>query len=176
MSAAKQERTTSATNLPQEKFDELHGYIESLETQEGALIHVLHRAQEIFTYLPLEVQLYIARQLDLPAAEVFGVVSFYSYFTTKPVGKHTISVCMGTACFVRGSEAVFKAFKEELGIQPGEISPDGLFSIKDVRCIGACGLAPVVTVGEKVYGHVKPEDVKTILDEYRADQVLEDLN
>jgi NADH-quinone oxidoreductase subunit E/NADP-reducing hydrogenase subunit HndA len=140
------------------------------------LIHVLHKAQSIFTYLPLEVQLFIARQLDLPAAEVFGVVSFYSYFTTKPVGRHTISVCLGTACFVRGAEEVFKAFMDELGIKPGEITPDGLFSIKDVRCIGACGLAPVVTVGEKVYGHVGPGDVKAILDEYRADQVLEDLN
>ena len=176
MSAAKQERTTSATNLPQEKYDELQMCIESLDSKEGALIHVLHKAQTIFTYLPLEVQLFIAREMNLPASEVFGVVSFYSYFTMKPVGKHTVSVCMGTACFVRGSEEVFKAFKEELGIQPGEISPDGLFSIKDVRCIGACGLAPVVTVGEKVYGHVKPEDVKTILDEYRAEQVLENLN
>lgn len=152
--------------FPKEMYDELGAYIDSLETTEGALIEILHKAQEMFGYLPRDVQLYIARKLGIPGAEVYGVVSFYSYFTTKPSGKHTISVCMGTACFVRGSDKILGKFKERLGIESNENTEDGLFTIKDVRCIGACGLAPVVMVDGKVYGRVKEEDVDTIIDEY----------
>ncbi|WP_225877788.1 NADH-quinone oxidoreductase subunit NuoE family protein [Alkalibacter mobilis] len=156
--------------LPKEKLVELDAFIDSLEDKEGLLIHILHKAQEIFGYLSLEVQLYISKRLDIPAAKVFGVVSFYSYFTQEPRGKHTISMCMGTACFVKGSEQILETFCNELGVKSGETSKDGLFTIKDVRCIGACGLAPVAMIDDKVYGHLTVESVKEILDEYRKEE------
>jgi len=138
-----------------------------METTKGALIGILHKAQNIFGYLPRDVQLYIARKLGIPGAEVFGVVSFYSYFTTKPGGKHTISVCMGTACFVRGADKVIERLKEKLNVESNEITEDGLFNLKDVRCVGACGLAPVVMVDDKVFGRVKEEDLDDIINTYR---------
>lgn len=163
--------TPGKEELPREKFDELESFINSLETTEGALIEILHKAQNLFGYLPRDVQLFVSRKLGIPGAEVFGVVSFYSYFTTKPRGKHTISVCMGTACFVRGSEKIIQSMKEKLGIESNEITEDGLFTLKDVRCIGACGLAPVVMIDDKVYGRVKEEDLDGILDSYRGQEV-----
>ncbi|MPW24403.1 NAD(P)H-dependent oxidoreductase subunit E [Alkalibaculum sp. M08DMB] len=153
--------------LPQEGFIELEGYIDNIKTTKGALIEILHKAQEIFGYLPRDVQLYIARKLGIPGVEVFGVVSFYSYFNVKPMGKHTISVCMGTACFVRGADKIINKLKDNLGIESNEITEDGLFSLKDVRCIGACGLAPVILVDDKVYGRVKEDQVNEIIDKYR---------
>lgn len=164
---------TKPTNedLPKEKFDELEAFIDGLETTKGALIEILHKAQDIFGYLPRDVQLYVARKLGIPGAEVFGVVSFYSYFTTKPRGKHTISVCMGTACFVRGADKIIESLKEKLGIESNEITEDGLFTLRDVRCIGACGLAPVVMVDDKVYGRVKEEELDDIINTYRNQEV-----
>ena len=159
-------------DLPKESFDELDMFINSMETTKGALIQILHKAQNIFGYLPRDVQLFIARKLGIPGAEVFGVVSFYSYFTTKPRGKHTISVCMGTACFVRGSDKIIERLKEILGIEANENTQDGLFSLKDVRCIGACGLAPVMMIDDKVYGRVKEEELEDILNSYRSKEVL----
>ena len=153
--------------FPREKYDELEAFINSLETTKGALIEILHKAQNIFGYLSRDVQLFIARKLGIPGAEVYGVVSFYSYFTTKPSGKHTISVCMGTACFVRGADKIIEKFKEVLGIESNGTTEDGLFTLKDVRCIGACGLAPVVMIDGKVYGRVKVEDVEGIINTYR---------
>ncbi|TYO96489.1 NADP-reducing hydrogenase subunit HndA [Desulfallas thermosapovorans DSM 6562] len=150
-----------------EKYDQLESFINSLETTKGALIEILHKAQDIFGYLSRDVQLFIARKLGIPGAEVHGVVSFYSYFTTKPSGIHTINICMGTACFVRGADKIAERFKERLGIESNETTGDGLFTIKDVRCIGACGLAPVVMVDDKVYGKVKVEDVDDIINTYR---------
>lgn len=155
--------------LPKEKFQELKEFIDNLETTKGALIEVLHKAQDIFGYLPRDVQLYIARKLGIPGAEVYGVVSFYSYFTTKPRGKYTISVCMGTACFVRGADKVIEKFKAELKIESNETTEDGLFTLRDVRCIGACGLAPVVLINDKVYGRVQVEQVSDIIKEYKEE-------
>lgn len=157
--------------FPREMYDELGAFIGNLETTRGALIEILHKAQDMFGYLPRDVQLYIARKLGIPGAEVYGVVSFYSYFTTKPSGKHTISVCMGTACYMRGADKLIGKFKERLGIESGETTEDGLFTISDVRCIGACGLAPVVMVDGKVYGRVREEDVDNIISEYRGKEV-----
>lgn len=154
--------------FPKEKYDELESFIDSLETNKGALIKILHKAQEIFGYLPRDVQLFVARKLGIPGAEVYGVVSFYSYFTTKPRGKHTISICMGTACFVRGSDKIVERMKEKLKIESNEITEDGLFTLKDVRCIGACGLAPVVMVDDRVFGRVKEEDLDGIINTYRS--------
>lgn len=154
-------------DLPQEGFRELEEYIDNIKTTKGALIEILHKAQEIFGYLPRDVQLFVARKLGIPGAEVFGVVSFYSYFTVKPMGKHTISVCMGTACYVRGADKIISKMKDYLGIESNETTEDGLFSLKDVRCIGACGLAPVILVDGKVYGRVKENEVEDIINQYR---------
>lgn len=151
-----------------DQFDELEKFIDNMETTKGALIEILHKAQDIFEYLPRDVQLFIARKLGIPGAEVFGVVSFYSYFTTKPSGKHKLSICLGTACFVRGADKIVESVKEKLGIECNETTEDGLFTLKDIRCIGACGLAPVIMVDDKVYGRVKEEDVDDILKTYRS--------
>ena len=146
-------------------FSELDSYIESLKGQDGSLIPVLHKAQELFGYLPEEIMIHVAKELSIPAAKVYGVVSFYSFFTMTPKGKFNVNVCMGTACFVRGAEKVRAEFEKHLDLKPGETSQDGLFSLSTIRCIGACGLAPVVMVNEKVYGRVKPDEVSGIIDE-----------
>ncbi|MCT4621011.1 MAG: NADH-quinone oxidoreductase subunit NuoE [Marinisporobacter sp.] len=162
---------TLSNHLPKEKFEELEKYIDTLPSTKGALIEILHKAQDLFGYLPRDVQLFVSRKLGIPGAEVFGVVSFYSYFTTKPQGKHTISVCMGTACFVKGADKIIGKLKENLHINSGETTEDGLFTLREVRCIGACGLAPVVMVDEKVYGRVKEEDIDEIINTYRDRRV-----
>ncbi|MDF1615965.1 MAG: NAD(P)H-dependent oxidoreductase subunit E [Firmicutes bacterium HGW-Firmicutes-2] len=154
------------TELTVEKFNELEQYIDSMPSTKGELIRVLHKAQGIFGFLPQEVQKFIAKKLDLSTAKVFGVVSFYSYFTMEPKGENPIAICMGTACYVRGAEKVQDAFIKELGIKVGETTADGKFSLDALRCVGACGLAPVVLVGEKVYGRVTVEDVKKIISNY----------
>ena len=133
---------------------------------QGELINILHEAQRLQGYLPEEMQRVIARQLGIPASKVYGVVTFYTFFTMTPKGKYPISVCMGTACYVRGSEKLLEEFKRLLGIEVGETTPDGKFSLDCLRCVGACGLAPVVMIGEKVYGRLQPIDVKKILDEF----------
>lgn len=153
------------TGFSKELFDQLEQYIDSMPSTKGELIRVLHKAQDIFGYLPRDIQVFVARKLDLPVAKVFGVVSFYSFFTMTPKGKYAIAVCMGTACYVRGAEKVLDEFRKQIGIETGETSEDGKFSIDALRCVGACGLAPVVLIGEKVYGRVTPEMVKDIIAE-----------
>jgi len=133
----------------------------------GDLINVLHKVQGALGYLSAETQEAVAKELNISAAAVYGVVSFYSFFTMKPKGEFPISVCMGTACYVRGAEKVADEFKRQLGVGMGETTEDGKFSLTCLRCVGACGLAPVVTVGEKVYGHVTPAGVEAILNEYK---------
>ena len=132
-----------------------------------SLISVLHKAQGIFGYLPREVQEFVADKLNESLANVYGVVSFYSYFTMVPKGEHAVAVCMGTACYVRGADKVLNEFQKQLGIKSGETSVDGKFSIDALRCVGACGIAPVVLVGEKVYKKVEPNEVKGIIEEYK---------
>lgn len=160
-------------DLTTDKFDALEAFIESLPTTRGALIEILHKAQQIFGYLPRDVQLFVARKLGIPGAEVYGVVSFYSFFTTQPRGKHTISVCMGTACFVKGADKLLAKLEKKLGIQTNEITKDGLFSLRDIRCLGTCGMAPVMMIDDKVFGRVKEEDLDGILDTYRQKDLLE---
>ena len=152
--------------ITEEKYGQLEAFINNLPEKKGALIEVLHKAQGIFGYLPQEVQLFVGEKLDIPASKVYGVVTFYSYFTTEPRGEFVINVCMGTACFVRGSGAVLDEFQKVLGIKTGETTADGKYTIEVLRCVGACGLAPVVTINDKVYGHVGPADVKRIITEY----------
>lgn len=152
--------------LKEEQVQELKDVCKVFNNEASELINVLHKAQGIFGYLPAEVQEIIAHELKISVAKVFGVVSFYSFFTMTPKGKHPISICLGTACYVRGAEKVMDEFKRQLSIANGETTSDGKFSLSSLRCVGACGLAPVVLVGEKVFGRVSPEDVKKILAEY----------
>ncbi len=153
--------------LVEEKFHELEEFIDSLPDKKGALIEVLHKAQHIFGYLPEEVQIFVAEKLNVPTSKVFGVVSFYSYFTTTPRGEYVVNVCMGTACFVRGAANVLAEFEKQLNVKVGQTTPDSKFTVEVLRCVGACGLAPVVTINDRVYGHVTPSDVKKILTEYQ---------
>jgi NADH-quinone oxidoreductase subunit E/NADP-reducing hydrogenase subunit HndA len=132
----------------------------------GELITILHETQNALGYLPEPVQRVIARSLGISAQKVYGVVTFYSFFSMVPKGKYPVSVCLGTACYVRGSDKVLEEFKRVLGIEVGETTPDGRFSLDCLRCVGACGLAPVATIGEKVYGRLNPSDIKKIVDEF----------
>jgi len=145
----------------------IKGICAEFQNKESELINVLHKVQGKLGYLPAEVQEVIARELNSSVARVYGVVTFYSFFTMIPKGEFPISICMGTACYVRGAEQVLSEFKRQLKVEVGESTSDGKFSLNCLRCVGACGLAPVVTVGEKVYGRVAPTQVKEIIAEYR---------
>ena len=147
-------------------FKELENYILTLEDKKSSLIIILHKAQEIFGYIPEEVQEFIAEKIEVPVSKVYGVVSFYNFFSMEPKGKYPISVCTGTACYVRGAEKILEALQKELGLKLGGVTEDGLFSLDSLRCVGACGLAPVMLVGKDVHGKVKPEDVKKIIKNY----------
>lgn len=147
-----------------ENFDKLESYIDGLDTLKGSLIDVLHHAQELFGFLPQEVQVFIAKKLGLAASHVYGVVTFYTFFNTRPKGKYKIAVCMGTACFVRGAGEILDEFKKQLEIEVGETTPDGLFSLDSVRCIGACSKAPVITVNGEEHGNLAKDDVKNIIE------------
>jgi len=140
---------------------------DSFGNNPGELINVLHQTQDFLGYLPAEVQELIAERLHMPTAKVYGVVSFYAFFTMTPKGKYPVSVCMGTACYVRGGEKILDAFKKELGVEVGQTDANGLFSLTSLRCVGACGLAPVALVDGKVYGRLAPANVKGIVQEYR---------
>ena len=152
--------------LNQENFRILEEFVNALPNKEGALIEVLHKAQGLFGYLPQEVQAFVAEKLNIPVSKVYGVVTFYSYFTIEPRGEYVINVCMGTACFVRGAGDVLKEFEKKLNVKTGETTSDGKFTVGSLRCVGACGLAPVVTINDKVYGHVTVDQVDQILAEY----------
>jgi NADP-reducing hydrogenase subunit HndA len=152
--------------LRQDQVDKINSICDSFGNQEGELINVLHKCQETFGYLPAEVQEVISEKMEMSAAKVYGVVTFYSFFTMIPKGKYPISICTGTACYVRGAETVLTEFKKQLDIEVGQTSEDGIFSLSCLRCVGACGLAPVVQVGDKTYGRVAPDDVKGIIEEY----------
>ncbi|CVI70998.1 NADH-quinone oxidoreductase subunit NuoE family protein [Alistipes sp. CHKCI003] len=153
-----------------DKLKELDAICEEFGDRPGELINILHRAQDRFGYLPEEVQRVIARRLGIPAAKVYGVVTFYSFFTMTPKGEHPVSVCMGTACYVRGAEKVLDEFRRLLKIDVGQTTADNKFSLSSLRCVGACGLAPVVMIGKKVYGQVVPDDVERILRELDGDR------
>jgi NADP-reducing hydrogenase subunit HndA len=140
----------------------------SFQKDPQELINVLHKCQQHFGYLPAEVQEVVSEELTVPVAKIYGVVTFYSFFTMTPKGKHPVSICMGTACYVMGAEKVLDEFKRELGIQVGQTTNDGKYSLSSLRCVRACGLAPVVLVGDKTYGRVAPDDVKNILKEYEG--------
>ena len=165
--AAEKGKVKVKIRLSDDKIEKIKEICASFNNEAGELINVLHQTQHTFGYLPAEVQEVIARSLNVSTAHVYGVVTFYSYFTMIPKGRFPISICTGTACYVRGAEKVLEEFKKQLGISVGQTSDDGKFSLSCLRCVGACGLAPVILVGEKVYGRVAPDGVKAILDAYK---------
>lgn len=150
----------------QQKYDRIADMIEDYKDKEGNLIQILHMAQGIYGYLPLEVQRFIAEKLDKPLSEVYGVATFYSFFTTKPRGENTIRVCLGTACYVRGGKKIADRLTELLGVNVGDTTPDGKFTLEVMRCIGACGLAPAMTINDKVYKQVNPDKLQAIIEKY----------
>jgi NADH-quinone oxidoreductase subunit E len=162
--------------LPAELYTQLDAYIDHLRIEpesprrKDTLIQVLHRAQNLFGHLPEEVQLHIANRFHIPHAEVSGVVSFYNYFTTEPKGKYQVSVCMGTACYVLGAEKVLQEFERVLGIKSGGMTEDGKFSLDSLRCVGACGLAPVAMINDRVYGKMKPDRVQEIIENHLIEE------
>ena len=162
-----EEKKTVPVNGTKEQEKELLEVIAAHKGQDGAAIPVLHKAQEIYGYLPIEVQTMIAEGLDIPLAEIYGIVTFYTQFSLNPKGKYKIGVCLGTACYVKGSGDILEKIKSILGIDVDECTPDGKFSIEATRCIGACGLAPVITINDDVYGRLVVDDVEDILKKYQ---------
>lgn len=146
---------------------ELDAFIETQEKERDSLIPILHKAQDLFGFLPVDIQEHVAKALEIPVGEVYGVVTFYHYFTMQPRGRHTINVCLGTACYVRGAKKVVEALNEELGIKMGETTEDRRFSLTAQRCFGACGLAPVIMIDEDVHGRVTPKKIASLLAEYQ---------
>ena len=153
--------------LSEAKINFIKDVCKSYGNKPGEVINVLHKVQGEYGYLPAEVQELVAKELGIPVSRVYGIVSFYSFFTMTPKGKHPIDICLGTACYVRGAEKVLDELKRQLGINVGEVTPDGKFSLTCLRCVGACGLAPVIEVGDKVYGRMTPDRVKDVLAEYK---------
>ncbi len=150
----------------EEQIRELDRIIQSCKGRPGALIPVLERAQELLGYIPAPVQRRIGEGLNIPLSQVYGVVTFYSLFTMKPRGRHTIRVCLGTACYVRGGKKINETVKHMFNIEEGETTEDRRFTYESVRCLGACGLGPVMVVDGNVHGRVKPDKLKSILDQY----------
>lgn len=149
-----------------EQDAKLQSVIEECKNDKSQLMHVMQQAQAIYGYLPIEVQAMIAEGMDVPLEKVYGVSTFYAQFALSPKGKYNISVCIGTACYVKGSQELLDKICEKLGIAPGECTEDGKFSVEECRCIGACGLAPVFTINEDVYGKVTPDQIDDILAKY----------
>jgi len=149
-----------------EQEEKLLAVIEKHAGEQGAMMPILQEAQEIYGYLPIEVQKIIAEKTGTPLEEIFGIVSFYAQFKLNPDGKYAIAVCLGTACYVKGSGDIIEAFSQKLNVPIGSTSPDGKYSIEATRCIGACGLAPVLTVNGEVYGRLTVDDVDSIIAKY----------
>lgn len=147
-------------------YDQIDNVIDLYRGKDGSLIQVLHLAQEIYGYLPLELQRHISEKLELPLSEISGVVSFYSFFSTVPRGENTVRVCMGTACYVRGGKKIVEHLQDRLGVELGGTTADGKFTFEVARCIGACGLAPALMINETVYKQVNVNKIEKILSEY----------
>lgn len=162
----KTEDTELLNEFTKEQVAKLNHIIEKFKGKPGGLIPVLEEAQVALEYLPMSVQKKIASGLNLPLSRVYGVVTFYSFFTMTPRGKHTVRVCLGTACYVRGGKALIDTLEKQFGVKEGETTPDRMFTLESVRCLGACGLGPVIVVDEHVHGRVKPGKVKEILSQY----------
>lgn len=158
--------STVPFNGTPEQEKELLKVIEERKNSKGCLMPIMQKAQEIYGYLPIEVQTMISENTGIPIEKIYGVATFYAQFALNPKGKYKISVCLGTACYVKGSGDIYAKLEEKLGIKGGECTADGKFSLEACRCIGACGLAPVLTVNEDVYGRLTPNDVDSVLAKY----------
>jgi len=159
--------------MSDEKLNELKKYIQEFSSKENKktyLIAVLHKAQSIYGYLPKEVMEFISEEMRIPTSTIWGVATFYNYFHTTVKGKYIISVCMGTACYVKGSAEIMEALKDELKIKENETTQDMMFTLQEARCLGACGLAPVLMINGKVHGGLTPENVKKLVKDYRNEQ------
>lgn len=150
----------------EERFEKLQTAIDSYKDSKGALMPILHEAQHLFGAVPLDVQKVISKNLNIPLAEIYGVVTFYSQFTLEPNGEFVIGVCMGTACYVKNAKPILDRISRELDLPVKSTSADGKFTLIDTRCIGACGLAPVITINEDVYGRLVEDDIPGILEKY----------
>ncbi|WMJ78667.1 NAD(P)H-dependent oxidoreductase subunit E [Sedimentibacter sp. MB35-C1] len=153
------------------EFSELKKFIDSVKNSQGILMQTLQKAQDIFGYLPLEVQQFISDETNIPLADIYGVVTFYTQFTIEEKGKHRVGVCLGTACYVKGSQDVIDKLADELDIKVGQTTEDKMFTLEATRCLGCCGLAPVMTVDEDVYGNVDPKKVPEIIAKYKNQEV-----
>lgn len=151
-----------------EQYEALRAVIAEHKGEQGALMPILQSAQSIFGYVPEEVQRFIAEGLGVTLSEVYGVATFYSQFSLEPNGEHIIGVCLGTACYVKGSQKVLDRLAEELDVEVGKTTKDGKFTLNATRCLGACGLAPVMMIGDEVYGRLVPDDIPDILAKYRS--------
>jgi NADP-reducing hydrogenase subunit HndA len=160
-------KTSSPFQGTKEQESQLIDLIKAHRDERGALIPILQGAQDIYGYLPIEVQTIVAEGLSMPLEEVYGVVTFYSQFSLNPKGKYRVSVCLGTACYVKAAGEIFELLEHMLGIKGGECTQDGMFSLDACRCVGACGLAPVVLVNDDMYGRIRPEDIGGIIDKYK---------
>jgi len=150
-----------------DKLENLNRFINEQKNKKGPLMPILQKAQEIFGYLPIELQNHIAETLEIPLTDVYGVATFYSQFSLTPKGEYHVGVCMGTACYVRGAQKILDEFSKILDVKVGGTTNDGKFTLEATRCLGACGLAPVIMINDEVYGRLVPEDVHAIIDKYR---------
>ena len=150
-----------------EQYEKLLKVIADHKDEKGALMPIMQKAQEIYGYLPIEVQSIISNELNAPLEKIYGIATFYSQFSLNPKGKYVISICLGTACYVKGAGDILLKLKELLNISDGECTPDGKFSLDSCRCIGACGLAPVMMINDDVYGKITPDDIEGILAKYK---------
>ena len=160
-------KKTVPFNGTKEQEEQLIAYIKEMKDVQGNLIPIMQKAQEIYGYLPIEVQTIIAREMDIPLEKVYGISTFYAMFTLEPKGKYQIAVCLGTACYVKGSGDVYAKLENVLGLKGGGCTPDGKFSLEACRCLGACGLAPVMMINGEVYGRLTPDQIPGILAKYQ---------
>ncbi len=158
-----------AVKAPEEKelYEQITLALEKYKGKPGVLISALQEAQQIFGYLPRKVMIHVANELTIPLAEVYSVVSFYSLFSTVPMGQHRLEVCMGTACYVRGADKLLSGLQDKLGVKEGEVTEDGGFSVASTRCVGACSAAPLLKVGEELYGEVSEKKLESIIEELK---------
>lgn len=154
-----------------EQYRELKQFIDETKDEKGAILDVLYKAQELFGYIPYEVQYFISEEMKIPISQIYGVITFYHFFRTQPIGKYLINICLGTACYVKGSEDILKALSKELKINTGETTPDRLFTLTTARCFGACGLAPVMNIEKNIHGRLNAQKALNVIREIKEKEL-----